>query len=237
MASQIILNILLVTVMLAYTSYLDLKKREVDDYVWIIFGLLGATLLPIEYLLHWYNENIFVTLFSIGISSAIGLGLFYFGFYGGADGKALIVVSVFLPVYTSCDCIQPITSIIVLTNAVILSLILPISISVYNLSQILKGENIFRGLESESKKRKLLAIFLGFRIKPNSKRKFMLPMEKTVNDRRTFSFSLLEDDFESRQDVWVTPGIPLLVFMTVGFLVLILFGDLLTVLIKLIFHL
>jgi len=43
---------------------------------------------------------------------------------------------------------------------------------------------------------------------------------------RKFDFSLMRDDFETKSGTWVTPGIPLLVFFTVGFFLLLIYGDL-----------
>ena len=45
-------------------------------------------------------------------------------------------------------------------------------------------------------------------------------------DGRTIDFSLMQDEFESNPGTWVTPGIPLLVFFTIGFFTLLVYGDL-----------
>jgi len=44
----LILGLSLAAVMLVYTSYLDLKKREVEDKVWLIFGGMGIALQAYE---------------------------------------------------------------------------------------------------------------------------------------------------------------------------------------------
>ncbi|MDG6906904.1 MAG: prepilin peptidase, partial [Nitrososphaerota archaeon] len=75
--------------MLLFTSYLDLRKREVQDKVWLVFGAIGVILQVYE--IHMGDSSLFQLGLSVVLATAVGMGLYFFGFYGGADGKALIV--------------------------------------------------------------------------------------------------------------------------------------------------
>ncbi|MCL5067292.1 MAG: prepilin peptidase [Thaumarchaeota archaeon] len=219
--------------MLLFTSYLDLKKREVEDKIWIIFGGLAVVLQMYEILIG--HSNAIMLGISILLATVIGLGLFFMGFYGGADGKALIVLAAFVPVFTPRVGLYAIAPLIVLTNGVLISIFLPVTMLVLNLSRLLRHHQIFEGFE-EPTGRKILACLLGFK-QTGKPREFQFVMEKTVqtedgrNERR-FDFSLMHDEFETKSGTWVTPGIPLLVFFTIGYFVLLSYGDLVIALIR-----
>ena len=71
--------------MLLFTSYLDLKKREVEDKIWLIFGGLGVALQVYE--IHIQETSIVQLGISLILATIIGMGLFILGFYGGADER------------------------------------------------------------------------------------------------------------------------------------------------------
>jgi archaeal preflagellin peptidase FlaK len=210
--------------MLLFTSYLDLKKREVPDKVWIIFGLIGAALEVYE--VGTGITSIFWLGIAIVLSAVIGMGIFFVGLYGGADGKALIVLAVLVPYFSPLVGIYPIAPLIVLTNGILLSMSLPIFLLILNAIRMIQGRDLFEGF-SEPFHRKLLAVFLGYKSigKP---RDFQFSMERKTPDgqAKKFDFGFMQEDFETEPGTWVTPGIPLLVFFTVGYFALLLYGDL-----------
>ncbi len=224
-------------VMLLFTSYLDLRKREVEDKVWIAFGALGAVLEAYEILTG--VTSAFSLFVSVGLAALVGFSIFYFGFYGGADAKALMVLAVLVPYFKPNVGIYQIVPLIVLTNGVLLSMTLPVALFLLNISRVVSGQKIFDGFD-ESRLRKLLACFLGYR-STGKPRAFQFPMEKTsqsnnagsVTARKRFDFSFMQDEFEKTPGTWVTPGIPLLVFFTFGFLALLTYGDIVIGLISL----
>ncbi len=229
--------------MLLYTSYLDMKKREVEDKVWIAFGVVGAVLQGYE--LATGESNWIVLGVAVGLATVIGMGLFFFGFYGGADGKALIVVAILVPYFVPRVGLYSIAPLIVLTNGVFISIILPVFMLLWNLSRIISGEKIFDGFEGESLTRKVAACFLGYK-QTGKPRAFQFSMERSQRPsdgnqvamaaiNRRFDFSMMRDDFETESGTWVTPGIPLLVFFTAGFFVLLIYGDLVISIIQFLF--
>jgi archaeal preflagellin peptidase FlaK len=222
------INFVLAAVMLLFTSYLDLKKREVEDKVWVIFGALGVALQAYEVAT---GETILLQLLiGVGLGTLVGMGLYFFGFYGGADGKALIVLGVLVPHFVPRVGIYSIAPLMILTNGVLVSILLPVGLLIYNLSQIARKKPIFEGFQ-EPLYRKILASILGYR-QTGKPREFQFSMEKGVTSSsgsvvaRKFDFSLMRDDFETKSGTWVTPGIPLLVFFTAGYFLLLLYGDL-----------
>jgi archaeal preflagellin peptidase FlaK len=220
------LNIPIAAVMLIYTSYLDIRKREVEDKVWIIFAVIGIVVQFFELFFGYASYNLFQLLVSVGLSALIGLGIFFFGFYGGADGKALIVLAILVPIFQPVVGLYPIAPLMTLTNGILLSILLPLGLTLLNLTRIVRGEKIFAGFESEPISKKILACFLGYRAK-GLPRQFQFPMEKASDDgSKKFDFSFMGDEFETKPGTWVTPGIPLLVFFTVGFFLLLAYGDL-----------
>ena len=216
--------------MLCYTSYLDIKKREVEDKVWIVFGIAAAVLQAYEIAVGISSDIEIVV--GLALAALVGMGLFYFGFYGGADGKALIVLAIFVPFFVPQVGLYPIAPLIVLTNGVLLSILLPIAMLVLNLSRLIRGQRIFEGF-SETVPRKILACLLGYK-QTGKPRSFQFSMEReeklaehsVSTHQRKFDFALMKDDFTSESGTWVTPGIPLLVFFTAGFFALLIYGDL-----------
>lgn len=223
--------------MLLFTSYLDLKKREVPDKVWIIFGAIGAALQVYE--VRTSATPLTWLIVSLILATVIGLGIFFAGLYGGADGKALIVLAILVPYFAPRIGIYRIAPLMVLTNGILLSMLLPIALVILNISRIIRGQKIFEGF-SEPLYRKILAVFLGY--KSTSKpRDFQFPMEKKAsptedNSGKKFDFGFMQDDFETVAGTWVTPGIPLLVFFTAGFFALLVYGDLVISIVQFVAH-
>lgn len=216
--------------MLLSTSYLDLRKREVPDKVWMIFGGVGLILQIYE--ISTRQSNILILGISILLATVIGMGLYFFGFYGGADGKALIALGILVPSFMPKVGLYSIAPLIVLTNGVLLSILLPIGILLYNLSRLIRGQTIFEGFR-EPWYRKTLACFLGYK-QMGKARNFQFSMERSDDsgDNKKFQFSMMQDDFETNGNTWVTPGIPLLVFFTAGFFVMLGYGDLVIALVN-----
>lgn len=220
------LRILSVGVMLLYASISDWRLREVSDRLWVVFGAAGLGINAVNYLLGLSIPEIATVLISIAATTVVAVSFYYIRMYGGADAKALIVISILLPVYMPPSGIHSLTAIIVLTNGTLISLVVPGSFSVYNLLRILSGDKIFEGFAHETTLRKFFASFMGFRVRDASKRRFLWAMEKKVNDKRRFEFSLLKDEPPMvTGEAWVTPGIPLIIFLSAGFLAVFLVGD------------
>jgi len=232
------IRIALISATMLYSSYSDWISREVDDKVWMISGIIGGALTALDLFLTWNFRYLILTLISIGIGCGLAYAFYYFGFYGGADAKAIMVISIGLPLYYPQMRLHPFTGLASLSNGLLISLMIPISMLILNLSTILRGENIFEGFEHESRIRKLAAVFLGVRVKDARRRKFWLPLEDEKDGKRYFSFNILTFELEEpkRDDCWVTPGLPLLLFITAGFLIFIFLGDVIYMIVSIFIH-
>ena len=109
-----------------------------------------------------YTAELSLTIFSFIATFLISLVLYALKVFGGADAKAMICVSLLIPRNISAS-LTPLFTLTVFLNTFILLGILYITILSYNLLQRLKGENLFYGLESESKWKKLVILLTGIR--------------------------------------------------------------------------
>ena len=214
------LRIILAIGMLGYASFTDIVKREISDYVWIVFGGIAAVLLIFE-------PNFAESLTAIGISMIvvpIAIIIWRVGLFGGADAFAIIVLAALVPQFTLTE--STITPFTILTNAILLS-ISPLIINfIKNIIELAKGKNIFDGFE-EPTRRRLMAMFLGYRaINP----KFGFSIEKKVGNQKKLNlvFHHAENaEFCKTPNTWITPGVPYMLFITGGFLIQLLYGDVL----------
>jgi preflagellin peptidase FlaK len=212
------LRMLLALLMLSIASILDIWKREIHDILWIVFGAAAVVLIV-------FSPNPLETLKSTGISlivAPLALVIWRMGVFGGADALGLITLAALAPeISLTGNTVTPFTT---LTNAAILS-ITPILVNVIrNVIAISNNKDIFEGFQ-ETRLKKTMAVFFGYRAK-NPKYSFSL--EKKVGSLKKLDFSLRHaenDQFCKTSDTWVTPGIPYMVYITAGFVVQLLFGD------------
>jgi preflagellin peptidase FlaK len=190
-------------------------------------------------------------LFKIFISTALIFILVYIlfqlGVFGGADAKSLIVLSLFFPAYPEFTILGydfPINKPLplftdffafgIFQNAVLLTIVVPLSLAIYNVSKM--------GLHID----KPLYAFIGYktRICELSKKKHIKMIEgfEKINHSINFYFKrggleidekvLKELNILSKKglvnDIWVTPGLPFMIPITLGFYVSIFYGDLIT---------
>ncbi len=204
--------------MLIVGSIIDVRKREIHDYYWIGFGSVGFLLLFID-------PDLISNLLTIGFALIIApfvLLMWRIGFFGGADAFALIALAVIAPMATiSENAVTPFTT---LSNAAIL-FVFPLLINVFrNVVSQIKGENIFEGFDDSAGK-KLVAILMGYRAKTP---KFGFAIEKTKNGKKKFDLAIHHaenQEFCTKPNTWITPGIPYLLLITGGFVIQLLYGD------------
>ncbi|MEK0320015.1 MAG: A24 family peptidase C-terminal domain-containing protein [Nitrosopumilus sp.] len=204
--------------MLIVGSIIDVRKREIHDYYWIGFGSVGFLLLFID-------PDLISNLLTIGFALIIApfvLLMWRIGFFGGADAFALIALAVIAPMATiSENAVTPFTT---LSNTAIL-FVFPLLINVMrNVIAQIKGENIFEEFDDSAGK-KLVAILMGYRAKTP---KFGFAIEKTKNGKKKFDLAIHHaenQEFCTKPNTWITPGIPYLLLITGGFIIQLLYGD------------
>ena len=214
-----LIRIILALSMLTIGGIYDLWKREVHDYLWIIFGVSGGILLIFEPL---QMEVIYSTLFAL-IIAPVSIIIWRMGLFGGADAFALIALAVIAPQLTiSENSVTPFTT---LSNTAIL-FVIPLLLNAFrNLVSMIKGNSIFDGFEEPIFK-KIIVSFLGYRAK-NPKYGFLIQKTENGIKRISLSFHHAENkEFTKSKDVWITPGISYLLLILGGFLIQLVFGDL-----------
>lgn len=229
--------------MLSIGSYYDVKSREVDDQLWMSFGAAGLVLYALEYYVSGAIADVQMILISVSLTAAIAIVLYRCGFFGGADAKALVAVSVILPIhypFTSFY-VHPITAITVLTNAVFFALVVPLYNALNNLVKAARRERIFEGFEEERTWRKILACFVGTPSSNKQEIRHRSVIECSAGEgKKRFSFRLNYGDVENGSGnspsytrstkeglTWLSQNLPFLVFMLAGFPATVLFGDVL----------
>lgn len=212
------LRIILALGMLGYASFTDLTKREISDYVWIIFGALAAILLIFEPMLSDAIINIGISL----IVAPVVLIIWRIGLFGGADAFGIIVLAALAPQITLAEGV--ITPFTILSNTVLIS-ITPLFFNFFrNLIELVKKNNIFEGFDEPTGKR-IIAMFLGYRAKNP---KYGFSIEKKVGKHKKLNLVLHHAEYAefcSTPNTWITPGVPYMLFITAGFIIQLLYGD------------
>ncbi len=212
-----IIGIGLALTMLILGSIIDVWKREIHDYYWIVFGSVG-------FLLVFIDPNIISNLLTMGFALIIApfvILVWRLGLFGGADAFALIALAVIAPMVTiSENAVTPFTT---LSNAAIL-FIFPFLINLMrNIVAQIKGNNIFEGFD-ESMIKKIIASLIGYKSKNP---KFGFAIEKIENGINLTIHHAENQEFCTKPNTWITPGIPYLLLITGGFILQLFYGDIL----------
>ena len=236
----------------AVGSVLDLRSREVDDRVWLAYAPIGLALTVINVLVD--PSRIILTVASAAIACVLAFGLFYLGLFGGADAKAIMCLGVSMPLVPLgfpgfLGYAHPFFPIPVLVTGFICSALVAVWFGLKNLVTYSRsGSAMFQGLEHESRWRKALAMISGYRTEISRLRGvfYLYPMEEIVETpggaRRSFKlfvgaevdrdkmvseFSNAYSRLNLQGQVWATPGLPMLVFLTLGLVLTLVLGDVL----------
>ncbi len=212
------IRILFALAMLSSATIIDIRNREISDLMWIVFGAISVVLL-------FFEPDVLEAAFGVGFSLIVAplvLILWRFGLFGGADALGLIVLSALAPMATLSDsAVSPFT---ILVNSALLSVSPMIVNFIRNSVLILRNQDIFQDFD-ETKSKKIFAMFLGYRSK-NPKYSFSL--ETKVGKKKRLNIALHHSDsaeYCTTPDTWVTPGLPFMIFILGGFILQLLFGD------------
>jgi preflagellin peptidase FlaK len=245
-----LLSILVTLTALSVSSLFDLRTREVPDKLWLAYGPIGLTLTILKTFLD--PAILVLTVASIGLATLTAFGMVYFGLFGGADAKALICIGLTIPLTPST--IQPILGYVYPffpITAILTSYLCSFSTVIWqgsrNLIRLARGSHdMFEGLETEPSWKKALAFVTGYRTPLQNLRTtpHLIPMEEIVHDeggehRKLRIYSIADTDpaeevsnlikslSESNTDVkiWVTPALPMLLFILAGVIVTLVVGD------------
>lgn len=227
---------------LLYASYRDLKYRDIPELTWVPAAIVA---LAVNLVLGEYNDILYL-VFSL-MPAVLILIMSLFGMIGGADFLAILLVGIAHPKFK----FLPI-SLLTLLYSLIIPLLLVIYYTIYNLL-------MFRAILSSIKcgrGRRLYLILFGkpIRVRDFLKMKFtyLLTVPRGGGFDCRASFSLEEEEGTIRElilkyvndgvltlddYVWVTPALPHVFFILIGYVLSILTAEQLPqLLITYIFH-
>jgi Flp pilus assembly protein protease CpaA len=222
---------------LAYASICDLKTREVSNWVWVLAYPTGFALTLVA--VATAALNVETVILSVGISLVLGFVLLYFGFYGGADAKALIFVALTFPAYPTAfkallgdAALPPVLT--MFCNSLLLSLIYPLSIFTLNVRDFLRGKKMFEGI-NVTLREKVLLLFTARKIGLDRLEKSLdyFPSETVVMQdgkltRKLLHFIKAETDLSPyitnlkenpelfKKGMLATPTIPFIIFFAIA---------------------
>ncbi|MBO8179038.1 MAG: prepilin peptidase [Archaeoglobus sp.] len=227
-----LIKFLIVLGFLLYACKLDLESRIIPNRVWkymllVSLPITGYQLVTSDYLMIHYMVAGFFVLMVIALSYA----LYLIGAYGGADAKAIMCLAVIFPFYPTFNGFPMLNqgfsfAFSTLANSVIAAPLLLIFMFFRNL--VREG---WRGLRGN-----VLYYFTGYRADVKNLPKFHNLLEfvdengefKRVRRAVEPDERMLERLRKSGvEKVWVTPALPFLIFITAGYIVAFIFGDLL----------
>lgn len=234
-------------------SLSDLKTREISNKFWLVYGPAAAVVFALRAILA--PDALPILAVSAGATIVVAFLLFQFSVMGGADSKALMCLALALPVAPSflAPFWQPPFvfypfPIAILVNSFLLSIGSAVFLLARNLFQRASaGKGLFQGFERESILRKILIMLTSYKTSFNSleSKVYLYPAEEVsvVDSKPVRQFHLVASAAEEREKlvsglesykeqgmfsdgVWVTPGLPHLVFLTASLLVTFVVGDL-----------
>lgn len=224
--------------------------------------IIQYVLFPQSPLFYFAQSPLFDFAVSFAITSGMATALFYAGAFGGADAKALMCLALALPNPINPPLIQgvklflPIFPFTVFSNAVLLAALTAVYALIRNVFwRLRKRAKLFAGLEDASLGRKIVALLTGYKVEPATLEKspHIYPLEDIAtgqdgqNKRVLLTFpkdetreTIVARILTARKEgkiqngVWVTPGLPLLIFITAGLVITLFVGDLIWILLRLV---
>jgi preflagellin peptidase FlaK len=227
-------KVIVAFIFLIQACRLDLNTRRVPNRLWKQMVIIFVPLNAVEFLMLGYKFNhILFSLIQFGVVFSLAHLLYYIGAYGGADAKAFMVLSLAFPIYPKI-LIFPllnwgfgILAFSTLSNSVIFAPIVLLYMFARNLMK--EGLKNIHG--------NLLYYFTGYRVSTASIPPFHNLLEFIdeegklirVKRGREPDEKLLQRLKKAREieKVWVTPSLPFLLFITIGFFISVVVGDLL----------
>jgi hypothetical protein len=221
--------------MLGYASYKDIKTREIHDIVWIIPAGLG--LLIDTYEVYIRDLSIKVALYNIGFVVILSGILWYLSLFGEADliaFVALVVIHPRTPLFEYIGYKPLLFSFTLIANTAIAGTLMAFYTLIANLTQS-NNANLFERHEMTSTPKKIALLFTGRNIPIKSLRgpPFEYPLE--VKGKLVLRPDIFDDDEAKKaikylrergvKSIWVSSTLPYIVVLLVGYIISIVFGD------------
>jgi preflagellin peptidase FlaK len=153
-------------------------------------------------------------IFIISIAAVFSVTLHYFGLMGGGDAKIIIGLGAMFPLLPDGNFVFPVFFLSAFTNAIFISFLLPLWFFISNI----------RLLPDVKFPREVLRLFVARKKNAKDVGKF-----EAVLDEGRFFMGTKNVEFGGgtrEGEVWAAPALPFVVFLTIGFVVSITYGDL-----------
>ena len=230
---------------LAYACYSDIRKRSVSNVAWLVMAGIGIAFAGYYTVTQGWSSLI-PLIFYTTIAGTVSYVFFRLGFFGAADAKALICIAVLFPTQpeftifsqdfplfgTSVPVVFPFT-LMVLLNAAVLALAVPIFLFSRNLYSL--------GLKGFARNAALCFVAYRANIDELGSCGFarLTHTYEEIDGRLTRRYSLggtpinsdmlqqLKTHYREQKagpEVWVTPELPFIFFITLGFIICCLLG-------------
>ena len=224
-----IVRLIIGVCILSISSYTDFKTRTASDKIWFLMGGIGLLILVGQY----FSIGFETSTYLLGIPLMFGVAylLFRVGvIFGGADAKALMSLSILVPFWPKIGNLFPLWASIlpfpwvIFSNSIFLFLFIPFILVVIN---------------AFKKNLEFPYCLVGYKMSIERARKsFVWPLERVDDkDERSFvwhpvSDEQIQEEFDrleklGRKMVWVTPKIPFMIPLLIGFVLSFIVGDIL----------
>ena len=235
----------LTVIILAYASISDIREREVSNRVWVVYGPLAIALTSFRIIL--FPSLFMIAIFSIILLSLFSLTIFYLGLFGGADAKALICISLANPVFPQTissffPSFHPFLTLAVFYNSYLFSLVMAFHAIIKNVLWKLQGKPLFKAFEKEKRTTRILMILSGYKtsLRDLENNVALYPLEQpdemglgrrirlftsAENERHRLIENLKIIQANEVDGVWVSWGLPMIVFFFSAYLILVFLGD------------
>jgi preflagellin peptidase FlaK len=231
-------SVVLCLLTLTWASYWDVRRRTVGNGPWLLLIAVAAALTTFRFLSH-ATPNLLHLLYSVVLTAMLCYLFFRLGLFGGADAKALICISLLLPAQPRFHIYSyyfPVLGTVppafpfalgTLLNTTILALGVPIFLFFLNLFRL--G---FRELKKDPS-----SAFIGYKVAIDNLPKcrhirlvhHYEEADGNITRRFRFGGEAIDEELTARLKdyhcqgklgtyVWVTPDLPFMVFITLGFL-------------------
>ena len=240
-----IYRVVFTLLILAYAGYSDIRKRSVSNVVWLVMAGVGIAFVGYS-IIAQDTPFLIPLILSVTITGAVSYIFFRLGICGAADAKALICIAMLFPAqptftilsyhFPLFDASVPVVfpfALTVLLNAAVLALAVPTSLFLRNLHSL--------GLKEFMRNAALC--FVAYRVNIDELRsgRFarLTHTYEEIDGHLTRRYSLggipLNSDTVQRlkayhreekvaAEVWVTPELPFILFIALGFLASCLLG-------------
>ncbi len=208
--------------LLVYASFLDWRFREIDDKSWVLMVVLGALFLIYDFVRTGGVSLILGFFVSVGVATIFAVTLSYLNIMGGGDGRILIGVAALVPSlsYPTMTVFPIFILSVYFGNAVLLAALFPLIFFILNLGH-LKEVKSYKGF---------LALFLGYEKDAADVGEFEAFLGRDGHFELMTKKDALGERIKGEGRVWVTPAIPFVVLITVGFVISVVYGDILSLL-------